>query len=157
MCLIISDYAFSTEPCDREKELVDRLNNALKEKVTEYRRNRHREAKQNFLICLREQDARQESLEKYPTKTVFSNRQRIDRPQKAKRSKHFTVRISHYTGFTGEKLTAWNNYFIEAEECENNKTDMVLFVKCGEERKHYIKLFEDRWDSANKRLRITID
>ena len=40
--------------CDYEKERADYWNKKLKEKVTERRRERHREAKNEFLACLRD-------------------------------------------------------------------------------------------------------
>jgi hypothetical protein len=48
-----SQVAFSEESCKKEKERVDHWNEVLKKKSTEQSRKRHREAKKEFLKCLR--------------------------------------------------------------------------------------------------------
>jgi hypothetical protein len=54
--LIVAVVVFSRAAngqCEKEKDRVDRLNDSLKHKVTEWARDRHRQAKQDFLECLR--------------------------------------------------------------------------------------------------------
>jgi len=150
--IIISQYALSNEKCQKEQDAVDYWNNSLKVKALEWKREKHREAKLEFLLCLRKPESQTKA--QAVNTNIARVKNRTVRTTKIKNKNHSYISISHYTGFTGLKLEAWNKFFVESETCMANKSDMKLFVKCGEERKRYIKYFEEQWDDNDKKLRV---
>jgi hypothetical protein len=151
---IFSRLAYSQ--CELEEEQVDRWNKALKYKVTERARNKHREAKKVFLDCLRQptKGVQKKSAIISTTKTRKATKTTYKfSPHKS--SNHITV--SDYTNFKGKKKQAWNLYFIESAKCLSNKNDMKIFVACAKVRKRKLKTFNARWSNQTQELMPFLD
>jgi hypothetical protein len=157
--LILAIIVFSSEAhsqCELEKERADKWNDRLKHKVTEWARENHRKAKQDFLDCLREPiDEPETSLSQntdneHSYLTVPSHN-----PKRYKPSNHMIV--SNYTNFKGKKKIAWNAYFTESQECLSNSNDMPIFVACAKVRKQSLKQFNARWNEQTEELMPLLD
>jgi hypothetical protein len=151
---IFSGFTYSQ--CEPEKEQVDRWNKLLKNKVSERARNKHREAKKEFLDCLRQ------STEVTPKKSATHSKTKASKSTKTKYkfSPHKSashVTVSDYTNFKGKKKHAWNFYFVESTKCLSNKNDMKIFVACAKVRKQNLKTFNTRWNNQTQELMPVLD
>ncbi len=153
---VFSQLAYSQ--CEPEKKLVDKWNSILKNRVTELARNKHREAKSDFLDCLR-QPTEEAKVKKTSPKHSSSKARKITKPKykfsPRKSSGHLIV--SDYTNFKGKKKIAWYRYFKESVECLSNKSDMKIFVACSKVRKQNLKTFNARWNNQTQELMPFLD
>ena len=137
--------------CDYEKERADYWNKKLKEKVTERRRERHREAKNEFLACLRD-DKNDEQSNSSANSIYFSDSRQssVYRSSSSYQQKRYpqtmNVQISNYANFDGKKKLAWQRYFKESPQCLYNSGNMKVFVACSKIRKRELKAFNARWN-----------
>jgi hypothetical protein len=151
---VFSKVAYSQ--CELEKAQVDRWNKTLKNKVTERARNKHREAKKEFLSCLRQ------SVNAAPKKSSTSSNTKVRKTTKTKyqfapRKSASHVTVSDYSNFKGKKKLAWSHYFKESEQCLDNKNDMTIFVACAKVRKQNLKIFNARWNDQTLELMPLLD
>ncbi|MEP0177776.1 MAG: hypothetical protein ABJH28_02880 [Paraglaciecola sp.] len=159
-CMVIfifSSLAHSQGKCKQEKQQVDHWNSQLKYKVTEHARNKHRAAKADYLVCLRQVEPVQskKSNAKVTDSTNITNLP--DFKTKTKSTAMKSVTVSRYVNFKGKKKAAWQQYFIEPTKCLENRSDMSVFVKCAKLRKHELKRFNARWDANTQTLKPLLE
>ncbi|MBO1254676.1 hypothetical protein J3L16_03125 [Alteromonas sp. 5E99-2] len=156
LCCIPNSFAAS---CQKEKEKADYWNNLMRQdKVTERRRERHREAKQTYLHCLN--SAKKSSSPKKNNLVVAKSTVNSE-SKKKKKQKRYTItqdiKVSSYHNFKGNKRIAWESFFQESPECIHNTTNEKTFVKCAEERKVALSYFNARWSDSQQKLITLIE
>jgi hypothetical protein len=170
--VMYSQASYAEELCQKEKDRVDYWNDVLKNRSTERGRDGHREAKKDFLECLREDTENQKtnntiapkvySTQITPTRSnnSVSSKSR-NKNQSSTYSRRLVptknIRVQEFAAFKGVKLNRWREFFIESEICQTNRGDMSLFVKCAEERKRHLTAFNSRWDANIQGLRPLLD
>lgn len=159
--LFLAFNAGATESsCDQEKERADYWNDKLKERVTEYHRNKHREAKAAYLTCIRN-PPQQEPATRSPVVSSSVTPAPVVTPATpparppAERT-GFTQNSRITVDYNSPKDLAWFQFYQPSDACADNQTDMGLFVKCAAEEKRYKDEFERRWDPINQRLRVSV-
>ena len=155
LCCIPNSFAAS---CQKEKEKADYWNTLMrKDKVTERRRERHREAKQIYLHCLN--SAKTSSSKK--NKPVVAKSTANAASKKKKKQKRYTItqdiKVISYHNFKGNKRIAWERFFQESPECINNTTNEKTFVRCSEERKVALSYFNAHWSESQQKLITLIE
>jgi hypothetical protein len=170
--VMYSQASYAEESCQKEKDRVDYWNDALKHRSTERGRDGHREAKKNFLVCLREdkenkktntiKDQNIYSTQKIPTRSNNSVSSKSRNKNKSSTySRRFVptknIRVQEFAAFKGVKLKSWREFYTESETCRTNRGDMSLFVKCADERKRHLTAFNSRWDADIQDLRPLLD
>jgi hypothetical protein len=114
-------------------------------------RDRHRDAKQEFLDCLRKPDNKPKNKIFTDEKQQKNTRIKAYKPTKSRHSVSSHKKTSHitvtdYTNFKGKKKLAWNDYFQESGMCMSSNQDMQIFVACAKIRKQNLKAFNARWE-----------
>jgi hypothetical protein len=170
--VIYSQAAYAEESCRKEKDRVDYWNDALKHRSTERARDGHREAKKDFLECLREGKENKKttiieaqkvySAQKIPTRSNNSvNSKSPNRNKSSTYSRRVVpttnIRVQEFAAFKGVKLKRWREFYTESETCRTNRGDMSLFVKCADERKRHLTAFNSRWDANIQGFRPLLD
>jgi hypothetical protein len=170
--VIFSQALYAEESCQKEKDRVDYWNDVLKNRSTERGRDGHREAKKDFLECLREDTENQKtnntiapkvySTQITPTRSnnSVSSKSR-NKNQSSTYSRRLVptknIRVQEFAAFKGVKLNRWREFFIESEICQTNRGDMSLFVKCAEERKRHLTAFNLRWNDNTQNLKPLLE
>jgi hypothetical protein len=170
--VMYSQASYAEELCQEEKDRVDYWNDRLKNRATEHGRDRHREAKKEFLDCLREDKESKKTInieaqKVYSTQITptRSNNSVSSKSRNKNQSSTYSrrlvptknIRVQEFAAFKGVKLNRWREFFIESEICRTNRGDMSLFVKCAEERKRHLTAFNSRWDANIQGLRPLLD
>jgi hypothetical protein len=163
-----SHVSYSSELCQWEKSRVDAWNESLKDRSTERGREGHREAKNDFLDCLREAKKKKKSItvikssssQSQVTPTQTKRSFRSNKRTRTKKTTKFQTAFStehnrevSFTEFQGKKLKKWREFYVETAACRNNTQDMSLFIKCAEEKKRHLSEFNSRWDPNLNSLR----
>jgi hypothetical protein len=142
--------------CEGEKQEADKWNAVLKNKVSEWARDHHRQAKRVFLDCLRKQNKIvSQSPTSSPVSIIPNKRQYTNRFKR--RYKTENVRVSDYTNFTGKKKSRWYTYFSDSPQCRHNSGNMQVFVACAKVRKHSLDRFNRRWNDITQQLNPLLD
>lgn len=170
--VMYSQASYAEELCQEEKDRVDYWNDRLKNRATEQGREQHREAKKEFLDCLRE-DKESKKNNNIEAQKVYStqitpprsnnsvNSKSRNRNKSSTYSRRFVpttnIRVQEFAAFKGVKLKRWREFYTESETCRTNRGDMSLFVKCAEERKRYLAAFNSRWNDNTQSLKPLLE
>lgn len=151
--ILIPTHSLASETCQKEKDQVDYWNSLLKQRATEQRRDRHRTAKEAFLLCLGNNTSKQATEQR---REVTTEAIRVSPPRQAPVRRSTNARVSSYHNFKGAKRIAWEAYFKESKHCINNKGNMSIFVQCSEQRKLALQYFNQLWDESAQKLRSPV-
>jgi hypothetical protein len=151
----IASTTVSAKPdCQKEKDEADHWNDQLKQRVTEYHRDKHREAKDAYLACIRNPVKPSSTVpstsnvENKAVKPVQAPRYKTPkpRPRNTRPNRPAVIKVNE------PKQVAWQEFYRPSAECINNKGDMTLFVECSKEERRYKAEFERRWDPVKQQL-----
>ena len=157
-CLFLLSFpaiSLASDRCDEFYENGQHYNDLMREKSTQYYKDKHRYWMDKYYECTKQRDRRSASKSQTPllNNTTLAKRRNPKNVQPPARGNYSRSVISQsYHTFKGTKLDAWNNFFKESPECINNNSNMQTFVKCSAERKDYLKRFNLLWNEETQSL-----